>query len=411
MNAKELTNKYIMNTYGRFDLTLVKGDGCILYDENGKKYIDFASGIAVNSLGYNNHTINSAVISQIKKLIHASNYFYTEPQALLAEKLCKNSFADKVFFCNSGAESVEGAIKLARIYAGKFSKRGHEIIAMRNSFHGRTFGALSATGQDKYHNGFKPLLEGFTHVKFNDFSAVEKLIKGRGGKPGSGNAGNGKDYCAVIIEPVQGEGGVNIADKEYIKSLRDLTAENDIVLIFDEVQVGLGRTGKLFSYMNYDVEPDVMTLAKPLAGGLPIGAVLAKDKIAKAFEPGSHASTFGGGPVVTAAANAFFDEITKDYFLDGVIKTGIYIKSKLDELKIDFPEFIKDVRNIGLIGAIEFYEFKAKDIAVKLIEEGFLTTAVQDKILRLTPPLIIKKGDVDLLIESIVNILNGHYNK
>jgi predicted acetylornithine/succinylornithine family transaminase len=401
MNTKELTDKYIMNTYGRFDLTLVKGDGCILYDENGKRYIDFASGIAVNNLGYNNHAINSALIGQIKKLIHVSNYFYTEPQALLAEKLCKNSFADKVFFCNSGAESVEGAIKLARIYAGKFSKRGHKVIAMQNSFHGRTFGALSATGQDKYHKGFEPLLEGFAHVKFNDFSAVEKLIDGAGGK----------DYCALIIEPVQGEGGVNIADKEYIKSLRDLTAKNDIVLIFDEVQVGLGRTGKLFAYMNYGVEPDVMTLAKPLAGGLPIGAVLAKDKIAKAFEPGNHASTFGGGPVVTAAANAFIDEITKEGFLEKVLKTGNYIKSKLDELKLDFPEFIKDVRNIGLIGAIEFYEFKAKDIAVKLIGEGFLTTAVQDKILRLTPPLIIEKGDVDLLVESVVKVLNGHYNK
>ena len=401
MNTKELTNKYIMNTYGRFDLTLVKGDGCILYDENGKQYIDFASGIAVNNLGYNNHAINSALIDQIKKLIHVSNYFYTEPQALLAEKLCKNSFADKIFFCNSGAESVEGAIKLARIYAGKFSKRGHKVIAMQNSFHGRTFGALSATGQDKYHKGFEPLLEGFAHVKFNDFSAVEKLIDGAGGE----------DYCALIIEPVQGEGGVNIADKEYIKSLRDLTAKNDIALIFDEVQVGLGRTGKLFAYMNYGVEPDVMTLAKPLAGGLPIGAVLAKDKIAKAFEPGNHASTFGGGPVVTAAANAFIDEITKEGFLDKVLKTGDYIKSKLDELKLDFPEFIKDVRNIGLIGAIEFYDFKAKDIAVKLIEEGFLTTAVQDKILRLTPPLIIKKGDVDLLVESVVKVLNGHYNK
>ena len=401
MNTKELTNKYIMNTYGRFDLTLVKGDGCILYDENGKQYIDFASGIAVNNLGYNNHAINSALIDQIKKLIHVSNYFYTEPQALLAEKLCKNSFADKIFFCNSGAESVEGAIKLARIYAGKFSKRGHKVIAMQNSFHGRTFGALSATGQDKYHKGFEPLLEGFAHVKFNDFSAVEKLIDGAGGE----------DYCALIIEPVQGEGGVNIADKEYIKSLRYLTAKNDIVLIFDEVQVGLGRTGKLFAYMNYGVEPDVMTLAKPLAGGLPIGAVLAKDKIAKAFEPGNHASTFGGGPVVTAAANAFIDEITKEGFLDKVLKTGDYIKSKLDELKLDFPEFIKDVRNIGLIGAIEFYDFKAKDIAVKLIEEGFLTTAVQDKILRLTPPLIIKNGDVDLLVESVVKVLNGHYNK
>jgi len=401
MNIKELTNKYIMNTYGRFDITLVKGNGCILYDENGKKYIDFASGIAVNNLGYNNRAINKAVISQVKKLVHVSNYFYTEPQALLAEKLCKNSFADKVFFCNSGAESVEGAIKLARIYARKFSKRGHKIIAMQNSFHGRTFGALSATGQDKYHNGFEPLLDGFAHVKFNDLEQVRELTGG----------GNGKDYCAVIVEPVQGEGGVNIAEGDYLKGLRDITAKNDMMLIFDEVQVGLGRTGKLFAYMNFGVEPDIMTLAKPLAGGLPVGAVLAKDFAAKAFEPGNHASTFGGGPLVMSAANAFFDEIAKEGFLDNVLKKGEYVKTKLTELKIEFPEFIKDVRAAGLIGAIEFHGIKAKDIASELIKEGFLTTAVQDKILRLTPPLIIKKNEIDLLIESVVKILNRNYNK
>ncbi|MHB1660823.1 MAG: acetylornithine/succinylornithine family transaminase [bacterium] len=401
MNIKELTNKYIMNTYGRFDITLVKGNGCILYDENGKEYIDFASGIAVNSLGYNNRAINKAVTSQVKKLVHVSNYFYTEPQALLAEKLCKNSFADKVFFCNSGAESVEGAIKLARIYARKFSKRGHKIIAMQNSFHGRTFGALSATGQDKYHSGFEPLLDGFAHVKFNDLDSVKKLINGAGGK----------DYCALIIEPVQGEGGVNIAAMDYIKALRDLTAENDMLLIFDEVQVGLGRTGKLFAYMNLGVEPDIMTLAKPLAGGLPVGAVLAKDFAAKAFEPGNHASTFGGGPLVMSAANAFFDEIVKEGFLDNVLKKGEYIKTKLTELKLEFPELIKDVRAAGLIAAIEFHEIKAKGIAVELIKEGFLTTAVQDKTLRLTPPLIIKKNEIDLLIEAIVKILNHNYNK
>jgi predicted acetylornithine/succinylornithine family transaminase len=401
MNTKDLTNKYIMNTYGRFDIVLEKGDGCILYDENGKEYIDFASGIAVNSLGYNNSAINKAVIEQMKKLIHVSNYFYTEPQAFLAEKLCKNSFADKVFFCNSGAESVEGAIKLARMYAKKISHRGYKIIAMQNSFHGRTLGALSATGQDKYQKGFEPLLEGFTHVKFNDLDSVRKLIKGADGKNG-----NEKDYCAVIIEPVQGEGGVNIASLDYIKGLRDLTAENDMLLIFDEVQVGLGRTGKLFAYMNFEVEPDIMALAKPLAGGLPVGAVLAKDFAAKAFEPGNHASTFGGGPLVMSAANAFFDEIVKDGFLDNVLKKGEYIKTKLTELKVKFPEFIKDARGVGLIGAIEFYGINAKDIALELIKEGFLTTAVQDKILRFTPPLIIGKDEIDRLAEAIVKVLN-----
>ena len=395
MNIKELTNKYIMNTYGRFDLALVKGDGVTLFDENGKSYIDFASGIAVNSLGYNNKAINSSIIEQLGKLIHVSNYFYTGPQALLAEKLCKNSFADKVFFCNSGAESIEGAIKLARIFAKKFSKRGYKIITMQNSFHGRTFGALSATGQEKYHNGFEPLLGGFTYVKFNDLTDIESLVKDR-------------EYCAVIVEPVQGEGGVNIADRGYLKKLRDLTLKNDILLIFDEVQVGLGRTGKLFAYMNFDVEPDIMTLAKPLAGGLPIGAVLAKDEAARAFEPGNHASTFGGGPLVLSAANAFFDEITKDGFLDDVSKKGDYIGIKLNDLKAQFPKLIKEVRTIGLISAIEFYDLKAKDIAVKLIEKGFLTTAVQDRVLRLTPPLIIKKDEIDLFIGKAAEVLNDY---
>ncbi len=393
MNIKELTNKYIMNTYGRFDLALVKGDGVTLFDENGKSYIDFASGIAVNNLGYNNKAINSSIIEQLGKLIHVSNYFYTEPQALLAEKLCKNSFADKVFFCNSGAESIEGAIKLARIFAKKFSKRGYKIITMQNSFHGRTFGALSATGQEKYHNGFEPLLGGFTYVKFNDLTDIESLV----GNP---------EYCAVIVEPVQGEGGVNIADRGYLKKLRDLTLKNDILLIFDEVQVGLGRTGKLFAYMNFDVEPDIMTLAKPLAGGLPIGAVLAKDEAARAFEPGNHASTFGGGPLVLSAANAFFDEITKDGFLDDVFKKGDYIGIKLNDLKDKFPKLIKEVRTIGLISAIEFYDLKAKDIAIKLIEKGFLTTAVQDRVLRLTPPLIIKKDEIDLFMGKAAEVLN-----
>ncbi len=393
MNIKELTNKYIMNTYGRFDLALVKGDGVTLFDENGKSYIDFASGIAVNSLGYNNKAINSSIIEQLGKLIHVSNYFYTEPQALLAEKLCKNSFADKVFFCNSGAESIEGAIKLARIFAKKFSKRGYKIITMQNSFHGRTFGALSATGQEKYHNGFEPLLGGFTYVKFNDLTDIESLVKDM-------------EYCAVIVEPVQGEGGVNIADRGYLKKLRDLTLKNDILLIFDEVQVGLGRTGKLFAYMNFDVEPDIMTLAKPLAGGLPIGAVLAKDEAARAFEPGNHASTFGGGPLVLSAANAFFDEITKDGFLDDVFKKGDYIGIKLNDLKDKFPKLIKEVRTIGLISAVEFYDLKAKDIAIKLIEKGFLTTAVQDRVLRLTPPLIIKKDEIDLFMGKAAEVLN-----
>ncbi len=390
--AKELTDKYIMNTYARFDLELEKGEGCVLYDEKGRSYLDFASGIAVNNLGYNNTKIISAIASQAEKLIHVSNYFYTAPQALLAEKLCENSFADRVFFCNSGAEAVEGAIKLARIHAKKISGNGHKIITMNGSFHGRTYGALSATSQEKYHKGFEPLLPGFTYVDFGDLKAAADLVKGG-------------EYCAVIIEPVQGEGGVNIVPEAYLKGIRDLTSKNGMLLISDEVQVGLGRTGTLFAYMNYGVEPDIMTLAKPLAGGLPIGAVLAREEVAKAFEPGNHASTFGGGPLVAAVANAFFDEITKEGFLDEVKEKSKYIAGKLLELKSKFPGLIKDIRSIGLISAVEFFDLKARAVAEKLIENGFLTTAVQEKVLRLTPPLVIERGEIDLIISALGKIL------
>lgn len=395
MNTKELTDKYIMNTYGRFDLELTRGEGSVLYDEKGNEYIDFASGIAVNNLGYGKNAVSSAIASLSESLVHVSNYFYTRPQAVLAEKLCRHSFADKVFFCNSGAESVEGAIKLARIYSKKVSGNGHKIISMENSFHGRTMGALSATGQDKYRKGFEPLLDGFSYVKFGDLKSVEKLIAEGG-------------YCAVIVEPIQGEGGVNIATSEYLKGLRDLTASAGMLLIFDEVQVGLGRTGKLFAYMNFGVEPDIMTLAKPLAGGLPIGAVLAVQKAAAAFEPGNHASTFGGGPLVTSVANAFFDEITGEGFLENVSEKGDYVKTRLLELKQKFPDLIKDVRSMGLIGAVEFYKINARDIAVKLIKKGFIATPVQEKVLRLTPPLIVEKNEVDGITAAIRDILNNN---
>jgi acetylornithine/N-succinyldiaminopimelate aminotransferase len=391
MNAKELTDKYIMNTYSRFNLCLVKGEGIKLFDDAGKIYTDFASGIAVNNLGCNNSIINSAIKDQLTKLIHVSNYYYTEPQAFLAKKLCENSFASKVFFCNSGTESIEGAIKLARIYAKKFSKRGHKIISMKNSFHGRTFGALSATGQEKYHAGFEPLLSGFSYVSYNDITQIEKLIT--------------DEYCGVIVEPVQGEGGVNIADIGFLQKIKSITEKNNMLLIFDEVQVGLGRTGKLFAYMNFDVEPDIMTLAKPLAGGLPIGAVLASEKCAAAFEPGNHASTFGGGPLVCAAANAFMDELLKHGFLESVQEKGKYIKTGLINLKDKFPAKIKEIRSIGLISAIDFFDMKARDIAVKLIEKGFLTTAVQDKVLRFTPPLIVEKEDIDKVLIAIEEVL------
>ena len=324
----EESRKYIMNTYKRLPLFIVKGRGNRVYDAEGKEYLDFVSGLAVNNIGHCNPRVTVAFQKQAQRLVHTSNLFYTEPQVKLAKLLVENSFADKVFFCNSGAEANEAAIKLIRKYSSGKETGRYEIITALNSFHGRTMATLTATGQDKFHKGFEPLVPGFSYVPFNDIAAVEKAINDK--------------TAAVMIEPIQGEGGVNIPDRDYLKRLREICDFNGILLALDEVQTGIGRTGKLFAYQHTGIEPDIMTLAKGLGGGLPIGAMLAKDHVASAFTPGTHASTFGGTPLVCSAAVEVMKILTEDeIILDNCRRMGSYLVDELNNLKLKYPDIIR----------------------------------------------------------------------
>lgn len=382
-------DKYIFQTYGRFPITLVKGEGCRVWDETGKEYIDFVGGIAVCALGHSSSIVTKVLTEQSKELVHVSNLYYTVPQVRLAKLLVENSFADRVFFCNSGAEANEAAIKIARRYScEKFGAGRSTIISMKNSFHGRTMATLSATGQDKIKKGYDPLLVGFKFVPFNDASALENAID--------------ETICAVMLEPVQGEGGVVCANQEYLKKVREICDKKKLLLIFDEVQVGIGRTGRLFAHENFDVYPDIMSLAKALGNGLPIGAMLAKEELNSVFGPGSHATTFGGTPLVTAVAEAVIQTIINDGILEKCRETGKYFRAKLGELK-DRYSFIKDVRGIGLITGVEL-DIPGAPIVTECIKNGFLINCSQEKILRFVPPLIISKDEVDQLINCLNNI-------
>ncbi|MDR1687494.1 MAG: aspartate aminotransferase family protein [Clostridiales bacterium] len=372
--------QYIMNTYSRFPLKLVRGEGTYVYDENGKKYLDFAAGIAVTSLGHANKKLTEAIKSQAEKLLHISNLYWNEPQITLAEKLVKNSAFDKVFFCNSGAESVEAALKLARKYASKSGSGKYEIIAMNNSFHGRTLGAITATGQKKYREGLAPLLPGIIHAEFNDIKSLEALITDK--------------TCAVLLEPVQGESGIHPADKDYLVKVRELCNQNNLLLIFDEVQCGAGRCGSLFAHEIYGVYPDIAVMAKGLAGGVPIGAMLATEKAAQGFKPGDHASTFGGNPLATAAANVVMDELTGG-LLSNVKKQGEYLTLKLKELAAKH-KCITEVRGLGLMLGIEL-NVPAKDIVAKCIENGLLLVSAGERVIRFVPPLTVSKEEIDEL--------------
>ncbi|MDY6852223.1 MAG: acetylornithine transaminase [Thermodesulfobacteriota bacterium] len=387
---KDLAGEVIMDTYSRYDLALVRGEGARLYDAEGREYLDFLAGIAVANLGHAHPKVAEAVAGQARTLVHVSNLYYTEPQVKLAKVLTDNSFADRVFFCNSGAEANEAAIKLARKYS--FDKHGpgrHRILSMENSFHGRTLGTLAATGQPKIHHGFEPLMEGFELVPFNNADALEKAL--------------GDDVCAVMIEPIQGEGGINEPDKGYLKNVASICRAKDVLLIFDEIQVGLGRTGKLFAYQNFGVEPNIMTLAKALANGLPIGAALARDEIASAFTPGSHATTFGGSPLVSAASLAVLETMLEPGFLDQVVRVGEYFKSRLADLasKLDF---VRRVKGRGLILGIEL-DFPGTGVLNELMRRGFLINCTQNTILRFVPPLIITEAEVDLLMPVLEETL------
>ncbi len=376
---------YIMKTYNRFPVVLTKGEGMYVSDDKGKEYLDFVAGIAVNLLGHGHKGLAEAISKQAETLIHVSNLYWTKPQLSLAKKLVENSCFDKVFFCNSGAEAIEGALKLSR----KYGNGRYEIICMENSFHGRTYGAVSSTGQKKYQAGFEPLLPGIVHVPYNDFEALKKAVTPK--------------TCAVLLEPIQGEGGIKPAEKEFLQDVRKLCTEKDLVLIFDEIQCGVGRSGYLFAYEYFDVKPDVVTLAKGLAGGVPIGALLATDKVASAFAPGDHASTFGGNPLATAAADYVINQLLGG-LLDNVKIQGKYLFEKLTALKERFP-IITDVRGIGLMLGIELSE-PCSSIVSKCLEDGLLLVSSGTNVIRFVPPFILTKEDIDKAIEILASAFN-----
>ncbi|MBT8371980.1 MAG: aspartate aminotransferase family protein [Deltaproteobacteria bacterium] len=389
-------DRVMAETYKRFPVVLSKGSGSTLYDINGRSYTDFVAGIAVCNLGHAHAGITKALTSQAQELWHVSNLYYTIPQIELADWLVQNSFADRVFFCNSGAEANEAAIKLARKF---FKERGEDgrfrIITMEKSFHGRTMATLSATGQDKIKKGFDPVLEGFDFVPFNDAETLRSKI--------------GPATCAVMVEPIQGEGGVRCPDSGYLKAVRRICDESGILLIFDEIQTGMGRTGKLFAYEHHQIEPDIMTLAKALANGLPIGAMLAKEEIAQAFGPGAHASTFGGTPIVTAAAFEVCKTLVQEDVINRGRATGEYFKERLVWLKARH-ETIVDVRGLGLLLAIKL-NINAESLVSRCLQRGFFINCIQEKILRFIPPLIIQKKEIDALIGCLDELIRELTNK
>ena len=390
-NTPGLADKYMFQTYSRFPLTLVRGKGCRIWDEGGKEYLDFVGGLAVCALGHSSPLVSKALADQSKKLVHVSNLYYTKPQVELARLLVENSFADRAFFCNSGAEANEAAIKLVRRYSKeKFGPGRYMIISMENSFHGRTMGTLSATGQAKIRTGYEPLLDGFKFVPFNDLSSLGKAVD--------------DSVCAVMLEPIQGEGGVICPHADYLNGVKEICRNRNLLLIFDEVQVGMGRTGKLFAYEHYGVTPHIMTLAKALANGLPIGAMLSSEKLNIAFGPGSHATTFGGTPLVTAVAKTVLKSLLEDGWIDNCREMGEYFKGRLQELRKRY-DFIKEVRGLGLILGMEL-DRPGGPIVDACTEKGFLINCAQEKVLRFLPPLIVGKNEIDLLVDALSEILD-----
>ena len=386
----QLDEKYYMNTFGkRLPVCFVSGHGMELTASDGSTYQDFLGGIAVTCLGHSHPKLCNALHQQVDRLLHTSNYYYIETQARLAEYLCKNSCADKVFFANSGAEANEGAIKLAKIYFYKKGQDRYEIISLKKSFHGRTLATVAATGQEKYQKPYRPLTPGFLQVEPNSIDAVKAAIT--------------EKTAAIMVEPIQGESGVHPMSREYLAALRTLCDQEGILLIFDEVQTGMGRTGHYFAHQYYDVEPDIFTSAKALGGGVPIGAVCAKDFVAESFAPGDHGSTFGGNPLATAAGVAVFEAIEEEKLLENTQKMSEYFMQQLSEIRKKHPEII-DLRNAGLLIGIELSENAAKSVYQKLFEKHYLTSLCGST-LRLAPPLIITKEDIDGFIKTLDEVL------
>ena len=384
------TERVLMPTYAPSPISIVRGRGSRVYDLEGREYLDFVAGIAVNTLGHAHPDLVAAIQKQAQHLLHASNLYYTEPQVKLAKALVDHSFAKKVFFCNSGAEANEAAIKLARRYAHqKHGPDRYEIITMLNSFHGRTMATLTASGQEKVQKGFEPLVPGFKYVPLNDLPELEKALSSK--------------TAAVMLEPVQGEGGVHVADRTYLKGLRELCRHHDILLVFDEVQTGMGRTGTLFAYEQLGVHPDIMTLAKGLGGGVPIGACLATDEVSAAFSPGAHASTFGGNPLACAAALAVLRVLLEGRVLEQSRRMGDYLAKGLLDLK-DRLHIVKEVRGLGLMQGMEL-TIEGKPVVDDCLARGLLINCTMERVLRFVPPLIITQHEIDRLLDTLSQVL------
>jgi len=391
---QEMEHKYYMPTYRRAPLTIVRGQGARVWDENNKEYLDFVAGWAVNSLGHCHPAVVDAVTEQVKTLIQASNSFYTIPQLKLAELLVQNSCLDKVFLCNSGAEAVEGAVKLARRYGHLHLGGAYKVITATGSFHGRTLAMVSASGQSKFQQPYIPLPSGFINVEYNNIGAIKAAINSQ--------------TCAVMLEPVQGEGGVNLPDDNYLKAVQELCRQTRILFILDEIQTGIGRTGNLFAYQQFSVEPDIMTLAKGLASGIPIGAILAKDR-ASVFAAGEHGSTFGGNPVTCAAGYATLKFIIDHDIAGNAEQMGKRLTTGLKSLKQKF-RFVTDVRGLGLLQAMEFDSDIAKPLMLACLDGGLLVNVLKDNAVRFMPPLIISKEEVDRALAILEKALSGIKN-
>ncbi|MBI4596688.1 MAG: acetylornithine transaminase [Candidatus Tectomicrobia bacterium] len=388
----DLANKYLCHNYGRLPIALQRGEGIKVWDCDGKLYYDFVSGIAVNNLGHCHPRVAKALAEQASTLFHVSNLYHIPNQIDLARYLVEHSFADKAFFCNSGAEANEAAIKLARKYSLEtFGPNRYEIITMLGSFHGRTMATLTATGQEKVKIGYAPLLEGFKHCPFNDLRALEKSVT--------------EKTCAIMMEPILGEGGVMMPSAGFLQDVKKMCESRNLLLIFDEVQTGIGRTGKLFAYEHYHVTPDIMTLAKSLAAGFPIGAMLATDQVASVFGPGSHASTFGGNPLATRAALTTLKVIEEEHLLANCSEMGHYLMKGLNQLKDKYP-FIKDVRGTGLLIGMELDREGAPFVAA-CQEKGFLINCIQGKVLRFLPALIVSHKEIDLLFQTLDEVFSN----
>jgi len=388
---KERGDKVFIGTYSRYPAAMLQGRGCRLTDADGKEYLDFLAGIAVCALGHCHPAVTEAIVRQAGQLVHVSNLYYTEPQIRLAELLLDNSFGEKIFLANSGAEANEAAIKLARIFSGAGR---YEVLSLTGSFHGRTLATVAATGQPKFHKGFEPLPEGFRHAPFGDLQALQAMVSDK--------------TCAILCEPLQGEGGVRPLDREYLQGIRELCDREKLLLIFDEIQTGLGRTGTLFAHEQLGITPDILTMAKALGNGLPIGAMMTRADIAAAFTPGSHASTFGGNPVAAAAAVAVLKIMLADGFLQEVQAKGQYFREELTKLGERFPTIIASVRGMGLLlGAVLTEEgaTHGPTIVTKMFDRGFLMNFAGNVALRFVPPLIVSKEEIDTLIVALGTVL------